>query len=88
MSGDNHKNIVSQLNLKRIILPVLIGLAIIVWFLLKDLNMTTLREIVFTWKSVFWLTIAWCCMIGRDLGYMIRIRILSEKDLTWRQRIC
>jgi uncharacterized protein (TIRG00374 family) len=24
-------------------------------------------------------------MIGRDLGYMIRIRILSEKDLTWRQ---
>ena len=24
-------------------------------------------------------------MIGRDLGYMIRIRILTEKDLTWRQ---
>ncbi len=24
-------------------------------------------------------------MIGRDLGYIIRIRILSEKDLTWLQ---
>jgi hypothetical protein len=24
-------------------------------------------------------------MIGRDLGYMIRIRILSENDLNWRQ---
>jgi uncharacterized protein (TIRG00374 family) len=24
-------------------------------------------------------------MIGRDLGYMIRIRILSEHDLNWRQ---
>ena len=24
-------------------------------------------------------------MIGRDLGYIIRLRILSEKDITWRQ---
>lgn len=85
MSGDNQKSIASQLNPKRIILPVLIGLAIIFWFILKDLKPDVLREITFTWKSVFWLLVAWCCMIGRDLGYMIRIRILSEKDLTWRQ---
>ena len=24
-------------------------------------------------------------MIGRDLGYIIRIRILTDKELTWRQ---
>jgi uncharacterized protein (TIRG00374 family) len=85
MSEDSQKNIARQLHPKRIIFPVLIGVAIILWLILKDLNLTALRQIVFTWKSVFWLFVAWSCMIGRDLGYMIRIRILSEKDLTWRQ---
>ena len=55
------------------------------WFIFREIDTNILSKLHFTWKSVLWLFIAWCCMIGRDLGYMVRIRILSENDLTWRQ---
>jgi glycosyltransferase 2 family protein len=85
MTDDQHYNLVSKLKPGKIILPVIIGLAVIGWFITKDINSEVLSYLVFTWKSVFWLLVAWLCMICRDLGYIIRIRILSEKDLTWKQ---
>lgn len=85
MTEDSHYDLVSRLKPGRIILPVLIGLAIIGWFISKDLDIKIISNLLFTWKSVLWLFIAWLCMICRDLGYMIRIRVLSDNDLNWRQ---
>ncbi|MFH0842926.1 MAG: lysylphosphatidylglycerol synthase transmembrane domain-containing protein [Bacteroidota bacterium] len=85
MTQDNHYELARKLKPGRIILPVLISLAVVAWFIIREIDADILSRLNFTWKSVFWLFVAWCCMIGRDLGYMIRIRILSENDLTWRQ---
>jgi len=85
MSEESHYKLVSKLKPGKIIIPIFIGLAVVAWFLSREINTEVLSKLHFTWKSAFWLIIAWCCMIGRDLGYMIRIRILSENDLTWRQ---
>lgn len=40
-----------------------------------------------SWSSTtfFWIFLALLGMVGRDLGYMIRIRILTKKQLTWTQ---
>jgi uncharacterized protein (TIRG00374 family) len=85
MSTDSHYTLVSKLKPRRIILPVILGLAIVAWFISKDINSEVMSKLNFTWKSAFWILIAWLCMICRDLGYIIRIRILTDKDLTWRQ---
>ncbi len=85
MTEENHYKLVSKLKPARVIIPVAIGLAVVLWFILREIDSDVLSQLHFTWKSVFWLFVAWCCMIGRDLGYMIRIRILSEKDIKWRQ---
>jgi uncharacterized protein (TIRG00374 family) len=85
MTEDTQKDIARQLHPRRIIIPVILGLAVVLWFIIRDFNAEVLKEISFTWKSVFWLFVACCCMVGRDIGYMIRIRILSENDLNWRQ---
>ena len=85
MTQDNHYNLAKQLKPGRIILPIIIGLAVVAWFIIREIDTDILSRLSFTWNSVFWLFIAWLCMIGRDLGYMIRIRILSENDLTWKQ---
>ncbi len=85
MTQDNHYNLVKKLKPGRIILPIIIGLAVVAWFIIREIDTDILKKLHFSWKSVLWLFIAWCCMIGRDLGYMIRIRILSENDLNWRQ---
>lgn len=81
----NHYNLVSKLKPRKIILPVIIGLAVVGWFIIKEIDTDVLGSLVFSWKAVFWLLIAWFCMICRDLGYIIRIRILSDKDLSWKQ---
>ena len=85
MTEDSNYEMVSRLKPARIILPVLIGLIVILWFIIKEIDTDVIKKLQFSWKSVFWLAVAWCCMIGRDLGYMIRIRILSENDLKWKQ---
>ena len=85
MSEESHYKLVSKLKPGKIIIPILIGLVVVAWFISREVDADILSKLHFTWNSVFWLFVAWCCMIGRDLGYMIRIRILSENDLTWRQ---
>lgn len=85
MTKDHHYNLVRNLKPGRIILPVFLGLAVVGWFIFNEINTDVLDRLAFTWKAVFWLFIAWLCMIGRDLGYIIRIRILTDNELSWRQ---
>jgi glycosyltransferase 2 family protein len=85
MTLEDHNKIVSSLKPAKIVIPILIGLSVVAWFILKEIDTDALSQLNFTWRAVFWLLIAWCCMIGRDLGYIIRLRILSENDLNWRQ---
>ena len=85
MTKDHHYHLVSKLKPSKIILPVLLGLAIVGWFIAREINTEVLSNLIFTWQSAFWIVIAWLCMVGRDLGYIIRIRVLSENDLTWKQ---
>lgn len=44
-----------------------------------------LKNIDWTWHSAFWFFMALLCVAARDLGYMYRIRILTDKALTWRK---
>ena len=43
-----------------------------------------LQEINWTGQSVFWIFMALVFMVGRDLAYMLRIRILTQKRLSWK----
>ncbi len=85
MTHESHYKLVSRLKPGKIVIPILIGLGLAGWLILKEINSDSIRMLTFTGRSVFWLMVAWCCMVGRDLGYIIRLRVLSDKDLTWRQ---
>jgi hypothetical protein len=85
MNQDSHYKLISKLKPGKVILPILLGLAVVIWFIVKDLNIHVMREITFTWNSVIWLLAAVLCIVLRTFGYMLRLRILTDKDLTWRQ---
>ena len=85
MRNDDQYQLVQNLKPKKIILPILIGLALVGWFIFSEIDPDVFSVLDFTWKSVLGILVAWLFMIGRDLGYMIRIRILTDKKLTWRQ---
>ncbi|MFZ1694622.1 MAG: lysylphosphatidylglycerol synthase transmembrane domain-containing protein [Flavobacteriales bacterium] len=45
----------------------------------------TLRSINWTWHSTWWIVLAVVATAFRDLGYIYRIRVLSDGHLSWRQ---
>lgn len=50
----------------------------------KETMSETLSEINWSATSVFWLLLAVVFMIGRDLFYIIRIRMLTHNELGWK----
>lgn len=44
-----------------------------------------LSKINWTWYSTFWFLMALVCVVVRDAAYMYRIRVLTDKALSWRQ---
>jgi uncharacterized protein (TIRG00374 family) len=85
MTEDKHYHLANKLRPRKIIFPILVGLAVVGWFLFKEINTDVLDYLAFTWQSAFWIFVAWICMVCRDIGYIIRIRILTDNDLSWKQ---
>ncbi len=77
----------------KIILPTLLGMGVVFYLLWKDLlnsengNFENLKQISVSWHMFFWIFIALLLMVGRDLGFTIRYRYLTEKLLSWKQCI-
>lgn len=84
---DHHKHfdILKGISGNKIIYPIIIGLLVIVWLLWKEFDPEAISQIQFTPWVAFWLGIAMMMMVFRDLGYIIRIRILTDKQLSWKQ---
>lgn len=45
----------------------------------------TLRTVDWTWHTTWWVLLAVVATAFRDLGYIYRLRVLSDGHLTWRQ---
>lgn len=71
----------------KILLPTFIGMGVIVYMLTKEFNFADLKQVSITGHTVFWIFIAFCFMLGRDIGFTIRYRYLTEKKLSWKQCI-
>ncbi|TNE81738.1 MAG: flippase-like domain-containing protein [Bacteroidetes bacterium] len=74
-----------QFRRRNIILPILIGLAVTAYLLYKDFDGKSFGQIHWTVQTAFWLFMGMVMMAIRDLGYMVRIRILTDKALSWRR---
>lgn len=71
----------------KILLPTFIGMGVIIYMLTREFNFADLKQISITSHTVFWIFIAFCFMLGRDVGFTIRYRYLTEKQLSWKQCI-
>ncbi|MBE9467807.1 MAG: flippase-like domain-containing protein [Bacteroidetes bacterium] len=80
---ENSKNPLSGIKRSKIIYPIVIGLAVVGYMLYKNFDVNAFEIVEFTTKSVFWLFIAILLMITRDVGYIIRIKILTDNKLSW-----
>lgn len=69
----------------KILLPALIGLVVVGFLMFKEGEGADFSALNFTLRSVMFLGLAFLFMFGRDFGYMWRIRLLSDGQLTWKQ---
>ncbi len=85
MQPQPDKNPIGKIRVSNAIYPVLIGLAVVGWLIYKDFDPAVFSDVTIGWRTVLWLVLALLFMVGRDLGYIIRIRVLSDNQLRWRQ---
>jgi len=81
--NDNSTKILKSIRPSKIIFPILIGLGVTAFLLYREYQPGSFSLLSFTLQSIFWLLMSFGMMLIRDLGYIIRIRILSNKDLSW-----
>jgi uncharacterized protein (TIRG00374 family) len=85
MSQESQYDLIKKLKPARIIIPIVIGLAVVVWLIMKEISTDALSLLRFTWGSAYWLFVAFLFLAFRTWFYMARIRILTDNDLSWRQ---
>ncbi|MFV0419407.1 MAG: lysylphosphatidylglycerol synthase transmembrane domain-containing protein [Dysgonomonas sp.] len=71
----------------KILLPTFIGLGVVAYMFSREFSIDDLKQISVTSHTVFWIFVAFCFMLGRDTGFVIRYRYLTEKQLSWKQCI-
>lgn len=76
--------VLKKINPKRIIWPILIGLGVTTYMLLRNFDAHAFDNITWTWTSTFWMLMALLMLFVRDFAYMIRIRVLTGGELNWR----
>lgn len=79
-------NPLKKLSGMNILYPVLIGLGVVLFFLIKDFDPSVFQKITFDgYRVFFFILLAFLFMALRDLGYMYRIRVLTHNDLSWKK---
>ncbi|MEM6265660.1 MAG: lysylphosphatidylglycerol synthase transmembrane domain-containing protein, partial [Bacteroidota bacterium] len=84
------QDILNQFKISRIIWPILIGLLVVGYMFVQDLrsDSTNIQEAIqaIDWKgqTFLWLGAALVMMVLRDVAYIWRMRLLTEKEMSWR----
>ncbi|MEN7549984.1 lysylphosphatidylglycerol synthase transmembrane domain-containing protein [Rapidithrix thailandica] len=82
----DHKNkkIIQSLNPKKILIPILIGV-VVVMFMIFSGDGIDFQEVKvhFQKANIYWFLFALVVLFARDLGYIYRIRHLTDKNLSW-----
>lgn len=81
----SQQELIEKVKPSRVLLPVLIGLGVVAYMFSREFSMEAFSVLSFSRFTAFWLLVSFLFMGLRDLGYMIRIKILSEQELTWKQ---
>lgn len=84
MSSD-HRKVLKYFKFKRIIIPVIIGIAVATYLVVRNFDRSAFENINWTYHSTLAIFLALLMMAVRDFAYMYRIRLLTDKQLSWRK---
>ena len=77
--------IINSLRPQRILIPLLIGIGVSAWMFYRNFDTQAFSFVVITWHALLFILIAILMMLVRDVAYMYRLVVLTEKRISWRQ---
>lgn len=69
----------------KIAIPAVLGLGFAGWLIYTEVKPEVVSTINLSVKTLLFILLAFVFMAGRDIGYMIRIRLFARGDLSWKQ---
>ena len=85
--AEDERSILKRFSLGKILLPVFIGLgttALLVW---NASSKAPSQPLVWTWSTTGWMLLALFSLFMRDWMYILRIRHLTDRSLSWWRTI-
>lgn len=67
------------------LIPIAIGLGVAGYMLYREWDPEAFGMLTFTWYVLFFIVVSFVMMVLRDLGYMLRLWLLSDGAFTLRQ---
>lgn len=71
--------------IRRLILPIVIGIGVCVWLFHDDFNSDTFKSISFDSRAIIAIAMAFIFAVGRDFGLAWRFHTIADGDLTWKR---
>ena len=81
----DRKKIIRFFTWKRLLFPLFIGFGVAVWLILDDFDIDAFKGCHWGHQALVCITIAALLQVARDFFYMLRLRVLTERQLSWRQ---
>lgn len=81
----NSKALLDLFSPKKIAIPIILGLGVASFFVIRNFDREAYLALDWGGSTAFWLIVSMSMMVVRDLAFMYRIRILTNKHLTWRR---
>ncbi len=79
------RKVLSYFKFRKIIIPILLGLGVATFLLVRNFDSAAFRGINWVWQSYIFIFLALLMMVIRDAGYMYRIRVLTDGQISWRR---
>lgn len=81
---EKYQSLKKNLNPSKILIPIIIGLGVVFYLMYNEIKPDTFSFFNWSAATFFWLFVSILMMGVRDLAYMWRVRILTDKKITWR----
>jgi hypothetical protein len=85
--SDQEHHVLKSINLKKIILPVAIGVVAIILLMIRNLSLDELSNIHWDSRVFFWLGFAVFLYVLRHLFYAWRLRMMTDNAFGWGKSI-
>ncbi len=79
------QEVLDSININKIILPVAIGIVVVLGLMWRQFDLEMLSKLTWSRTATLWVVAAVVVICLRHVAYMTRLRIMTDKEFTWKK---